>query len=102
MDAYIGGIYDLLLLDKQRPVPSESPLAFAARLDGLNKYAHPLLPMAEALCLSQYSRHPVQEGDVAVVKETFDSLYAPRNALKKMRFRVYRAFFLRKGKKNRK
>ncbi len=99
MDAYIGGVYDLLLLDKHRPVPAESPLAFAARLDGLNKYPHPLLPMAESLCLSQYSRHPVQEGDVAVAKETFESLYTPRNALKKIRFRVYRAFLRRKNKK---
>lgn len=98
MDAYIGGIYDLLLLDKFRPAPAESPLAFAARLDGLNTYPHHLLPMAEALCLSQYSRHPVQDGDIAVVKETFDSLYAPRNALHKMHFRVYRAFFRKKSK----
>jgi hypothetical protein len=99
MDAYIGGIYDLLLLDKQRPAPAESPMAFAARLDGLHTYPHPLLPMAEALCLSQYSRHPVQEGDVAVAKETFDSLYTVRNALKKVHLRVYRAFIRRKNRK---
>jgi transglutaminase-like putative cysteine protease len=99
MNAYISGVYDLLLLDKQWPAPAESPLAFAARLDGLNRYPHPLLPMAEALCLSQYSRHPVQEGDVVVTKETFDSLYSPRNILGKMRFRVYRAFFRKKSKK---
>ncbi len=99
MNAYIGGVYDLLLLDKQKPALAESPLAFAARLDGQSRYPHPLLPMAEALCLSQYSRHPVQEGDIAVAKETFGSLYTPRNVLKKMRFRVYRAFFRRKNKK---
>ena len=99
MNAYIGGVYNLLLLDKQRPVPAESPLAFAARLDKQNRYPHPLLPMAEALCLSQYSRHPVQQGDVAVAKETFDRLYQPWNAFKKLRFRIYRAFFRRKNKK---
>ncbi len=98
MNAYISGIYDLLLLDKLRPALAESPLAFAARLDALNRYPHPLLPMAEALCLSQYSRHPVQEGDVAVARETFDSLYTPRGALKKMRYRFFRAFIRRKNK----
>ena len=99
MNAYIGGIYDLLLLDRHKPAPSESPLAFAARLDGLNRYPHPLLPMAEELCLSQYSRHPVQEGDIAVAKETFASLYQPRNILQKARFRAYRAFVRRKNRK---
>ncbi len=99
MNAYIGGVYDLLLLDKAKPATSESPLAFAARLDNMNKYPHPLLPMAESLCLSQYSRHPVAAGDIDVAKETFESLYQPQNALKKARLRIYRAFFRRKNKK---
>ena len=99
MNAYIGGVYDLLRLNKQRPAPSESPLAFAARLDSRNVYPHPLLPMAESLCLSQYSRHPVQTGDIDVARETFESLYKPLNVLKKGRLRIYRAFFKRKNKK---
>ncbi len=99
MNAYIGGVYDLLRLDKANPAPSESPLAFAARLDNGSKYPHPLLPMAESLCLSQYSRHPVQAGDIDVAKDTFVSLYTPLNVLKKARFRVYRGFLIRKSKK---
>ena len=99
LNAYIGGVYDLLLLDKLRPAPSESPLAYAARLDHMNKYPHPLLPMAEALCLSQYSKHPVQAGDIDVAKVTFQTLYQPLNPLKKARLRLYRAFFKRKNRK---
>ncbi len=97
LNAYIAGVYDLLLLDRQKPKASESPLAFASRLDGENRYPHPLTPLAEALCLSQYSRHPVQAEDVAVVKATFDALYAPKSKWKKARFRLYRAFFRRKA-----
>jgi transglutaminase-like putative cysteine protease len=99
MNAYIGGVYDILRLNRDPPGLAESPLAHAAKLDKQNKYPHPLLPMAESLCLSQYSRHPVQDGDVAVARETFAALYAPIGRFKKARFRLYRAFARRKNRK---
>lgn len=99
MNAYIGGVYDMLRLNRDAPSPAESALAHAARLDAQNKYPHPLLPMAESLCLSQYSRHPVQDGDVSVARETFTALYAPLGKLKRARLRLYRAFARRKNRK---
>lgn len=90
---WVGATYGVLRLDKMTPKPSESPLAFAARANDEKPYPISLTPMAEIISYVQYSRHEVDGESIALVKETFESVYHPLSRVRKMRFAAMRAFF---------
>jgi len=92
MFVYGNAAFAVMKLMKRTPLPGETPLHFARRMDRQKAFGTAIAPLWRMLALSNYSRAEVGPEQVSRARDLFRRLYQKQKLLVKVRFTLWAAF----------
>ena len=92
MFVYGSAAFAVMKLMKRTPLPGETPLHFARRMDRQKAFGAPIAPLWKMLALSNYSRAEVGAEQVSRARDSFRRLYHKQKPWIRLRFTLWAAF----------
>lgn len=90
--AWMQAVTDALRVAGLRRGASESPMAFAARVDGLRRFPAELTPLGECMALVFYGRLAPEPEETAMTAQAYAQLLPRLTAFQRLRLTLLRAF----------
>ena len=89
---WMQAVSDALRTAKLSREPSESPIAYARRIDGLRRFPVELLPLGECMALVFYGRMNPEPEETAMAAAAYERIYTRLTRWQKLRLTLLRAF----------
>ena len=89
---WVQAVYDALLVMKLPSLPSESPIAYAVRLDATGRLPVRMKPIGRQLSAVFYGKLIPGEQDLAALKAAWNALNAQLTAVNRAKLVLRRAF----------
>lgn len=90
--AWMQAVYDALQVAGLQRESSESPMAFARRVDGLRRFPVQLLPLGECMALVFYGRLAPEPEETAMAAQAWNAILPRLTRWQRLRLMLCRAF----------